>query len=103
MSRSARFLPAFGALVALVSSGCGNPTASTGPTTPTLVAVAPADFEGDVPCADAPGAMRAFVATIFDLGTSDAPRDPFALPSGVVNDGSGVYRPATCQNPTGFA
>src|SRR5262245_12451513 len=91
------------ALIALGAIGCGNPTAASGPTTPTLVAVNPADFRGDVPCTDAPGAMRSFVATIFDLGSLEEPHDPFPLPSGVVNDGTGTYRPARCETPAGFS
>jgi hypothetical protein len=50
---------------------------------PTLVSVTPEDFLGSVPCVDAAGAMRSYVATIWDMGPRDAPsamHDPAAAP-----------------------
>lgn len=72
---------------------------------PTLVSVTPEDFLGSAPCLDAPGAMRSYVATIWDMGPGDAPsamHDPavapqpewFPLPS------SG---PIPCTQSVGFA
>jgi hypothetical protein len=98
ISRFAVALPFF----ALAVSACTSEAGTVIPSTPTLVAVSPADFAGDVPCLDAPGAMRSYVATVFDRGTLDAPSDPFALPSGVLADQNGVYRPAPCERVTGF-
>jgi len=49
--------------------------------------VDPADFRGQVPCMNAPGAMRAYQATLFDV-TDEIPgavsSDPFPLPSSSV-------------------
>ncbi len=71
-------------LLALVASCSNASTGSTTPTTPTLVAVDPLDFLGAVPCTDAPGAMRSYVATIYDvtpgIGGDSGPAE-FALPS----------------------
>lgn len=82
--------------------GCGDIGGTSGPTTPTLVAVSPADFAGDVPCADASGAMRAYVATIYDLGTDDEPNAPIALPAGVVKSAGG-YAPMSCLQTVAFS
>lgn len=71
---------------------------------PTLVSVEPEDFLGTVPCVDGAGAMRTYVATIWDMGI-EAPDDPaelgsvprpdwFPLPS------SG---PIPCTQSVGFA
>jgi hypothetical protein len=87
---------------ALAAFGCTTATGTTGPTTPTLIAVSPADFAGEVPCTDAPGAMRTYVVTIYDLGTSEEPRTPFALPSSVVRSGD-VFRPTPCETTAAFA
>jgi hypothetical protein len=48
---------------------------------PTLIEVAPDEFLGDIPCVDAPGAMRAYVATVFDVEFDEngAPID-YSLP-----------------------
>src|SRR5262245_38280501 len=40
---------------------------------PTLVEVRPEEFLGAVACRDAPGAMRSYVATVYDVGP--APTD----------------------------
>ena len=88
----------------LVATTACSSTGGEAPTrTPTLVAVAPQDFLGEVVCADAPGAARRMVVTFFDLGTAEEPADPFALPSTVLSDG-GAYRPLSCLQPaaTGF-
>jgi hypothetical protein len=70
---------------------------------PTLISVTPEDFLGTVPCVDAPGAMRSYVATIWHMGPREAPTtDPaiepqpdwFPLPS------SG---PIPCTQSVGFA
>ncbi len=81
VTKAKRALPFLGLLG--LTAGCfGGGTGSSSPTTSTLVAVDPADFLGDVPCADASGAMRRYVATIVDVtpGLDDA-GTPFALPS----------------------
>jgi hypothetical protein len=87
---------------AVLLGGCGDVGGSSGPTTPTLVAVAPQDFAGEVPCTNAAGAMRRYVATMFDLGTTDEPNAPITLPSGVVNSGNG-YVPMSCLQATAFS
>ena len=82
----------------MATTACSS-TGGEAPTrTPTLVAVAPQDFLGEVVCADAPGAARRMVVTFFDLGTAEEPADPFALPSTVLSDG-GAYRPLSCLQP----
>jgi hypothetical protein len=81
--------------------GCGDIGGSPGPTTPTLIAVAPKDFAGEVPCGKTPGAMQTYVATIFDLGTSEEPTAPLALPAGVVG-GPDIYRPTSCLQTVAF-
>lgn len=79
-SLAALFLPPLALLASCTSSSTGTTT----PTTPTLVAIDPEDFLGDVPCADAPGAMRRYVATIYDvtpgIGADGGTRE-FPLPS----------------------
>ncbi len=47
---------------------------------PTLLGVSSRDFLGDVPCVDAPGAMRRYSATLYDVSV-DPPLQGFALPS----------------------
>ena len=93
---------AFVTFAALVV-GCTVSGGTTGPTTPTLVAVSPLDFAGDIPCADAPGAMRSYVVTLFDLGTAEEPQDAFALPSSVVRQSDGGFAPARCESATAFS
>ena len=83
--------------------GCTVSGGGAGPTTPTLVAVSPLDFSGDIPCVDAPGAMRSYVVTLFDLGTAEEPQDPFALPSSVVRQPDGGFAPARCESATAFS
>ena len=79
-SLAALLLPPLALLLSCTSLSTGTTT----PTTPTLVAVAPDDFLGNVPCGDAPGAMRRYVATIYDvtpgIGGDGGPSE-FALPS----------------------
>lgn len=91
------------AVLAPLALACSSTPSTAGPTTPTLVAVSPSDFAGDVPCADAPGAMRSYVVTLYDLGTVDEPTDPIALPSSVVRDAAGVFRPTGCERTAAFA
>ncbi|MBX3129502.1 MAG: hypothetical protein KF718_22475 [Polyangiaceae bacterium] len=80
---------------------CGSSSGDTFTARPTLVAVSAEDFRGAVPCAPALGAMRTFVATLTDIGTSDAPLS-FTLPSSVVAS-SGGYLPIPCQQAAAFA
>ncbi|HEY3494175.1 MAG TPA: hypothetical protein VGK73_05795 [Polyangiaceae bacterium] len=70
---------------------------------PTLVEVSPTEFMQGVPCLDATGAMRSYVATVTDLGPTQVPNadgtmrepfEPFALPSSGAVD---------CDQPVGFA
>jgi len=60
---------------------------------PTLVGVAPRDFLGQVPCVDSPGAMRRYIATLYDVSVAP-PLQGFALPS------SGLV---PCLNDIGFS
>jgi hypothetical protein len=63
---------------------------------PTLVEVSPAAFLGGLPCSEAPGAVRRYVATLTDVTPTDDAgtlRD-FVLPS------SG---PLPCTQPVGFS
>lgn len=101
MPRLARLAPFLSS--SLFALGCSSTPSSTGITTPTLVAVAPADFAGDVPCEDAPGAMRSYVVTLFDLGTRDEPTDPFPLASSVVRGEDGQFHPTRCEQTAAFA
>lgn len=77
--------------------GCGTSPSATTIDLPTTVAVSSEDFRGAVPCGDAPGAMKSFVATLTDLGTEDEPTS-FTLPSSVVRseDLGGRYGPVSC-------
>lgn len=93
---------ALAASMAFLAS-CTVAGGGTGPTTPTLVGVAPSDFMGDVPCTAAPGAMRRYVVTLFDLGTAAEPQTPFALPSSVVRQSDGSFAPVGCETPTAFS
>ncbi len=63
---------------------------------PTLIEVSPSEFLGNVPCLEAEGAMRRYVATVFDVTTDEdaGTAEDFALPS------SG---PTNCSQPVGFA
>lgn len=98
----ARLLPLLVTSAALIL-GCSVSGGSTGPTTPTLIAVSPLDFTGDVPCVDAPGAMRSYVVTLYDLGTAEAPQEPFALPSSVVRQADDRFTPAHCESAAAFS
>lgn len=89
--------------LAALALGCSVSGGTAGPTTPTLIAVSPQDFAGDVPCADAPGAMRSYVVTLYDLGSAEEPQEPFALPSSVVRQGDGSFAPARCESATAFS
>lgn len=84
------------------SLGCTSVGGDSITLNPTLVAVSPTDFAGDVPCTDAAGGMQRYVVTLRDLGTAEEPSDPFTLPSAVVREG-GVYRPLSCHLPAAFA
>jgi hypothetical protein len=44
-----------------------DPATTTGVTHPTMIEVLPADFLGDLPCGEQPGAVRRYVATLFDV------------------------------------
>jgi len=82
---------------------------------PTLVQVSPVEFLGSVPCVDAPGAMRRYVATVFDAGEPSADGEggagsaDFALPSSTVAhadlDGDGMpdAAPTPCTQSVGFS
>ena len=80
---------------------------------PTLVQVSPAEFLGSVPCANAEGAMRRYVATVFDLGraplegaeggASGEEAEPFALPSSTVDHGGDKATPIPCAQNVGFS
>src|SRR5687768_16785639 len=83
---------AVGALLALAAAGCSDdPELVIVITHPTLIEVNPADFLGAVPCLQADGAMRRYVATIFDVtppeegaagaGGAEGPAENFQLPS----------------------
>ena len=102
--------------IAGVLAGCGETTVPiVGFAHPTLVEVSPDDFLGDVACVDAPGAMRRYVATVFDLGppdgaggessgaAGDAETTGFALPSSTVVGGDGNAIPIPCTQSVGFS
>src|SRR3954471_15597690 len=60
--------------------GCTSTTGSATTTTPiTAVAVDPTEFLGDVACTSAPGAMRAYVATLVDVSPATDSFDPKTL------------------------
>ena len=87
----------FLALVAAAAAGCGGSEGSSGSDNPTLVAVSPEAFLGDVPCLAGPGSMRRYVATLEDvtggLGSESTTIDSFPLPSSP---------PVSCNLPVGF-
>ncbi len=78
--------------------GCSSSSAAT--TTiarPELVAVAPEDFLGGLPCGDQPGQVQSYVATLFDVTpTADGglPDPAFQLPSSP---------PTSCLAPVTFS
>jgi hypothetical protein len=63
---------------------------------PTLVEVSPVEFLGNIPCVEAPGAMRTYVATVFDVEFDEtgAPID-YSLPE----EGTGGQGGATGDDP----
>ncbi len=77
-------------------SGCTE--GSTGDVfqpSPTMVVANPAEFPGNVPCVDAPGAMRSYVVTLTDVtpeDDTDRPRDPPRTTDGAV----------PCEQAVGF-
>lgn len=88
-------------LAACPAAGCvSSPGGEATRRIPTLVAVAPEDFSGDVPCLDAPGAMQSYVVRLFDHGTAEEPL-AFELPASVILEGTS-YRPVSCQQPAVF-
>jgi hypothetical protein len=103
-------------------AGCSEETVpEQGIAHPTLVEVSPDDFLGRVRCIDAPGAMRRYVATVFDIdafrdpedessepdaGSSDCPPYDdavFALPSSTVRRGDGHVTAMPCTQNVGFS
>jgi hypothetical protein len=112
---------AFGLLAALSMSsalaGCDeDPVPTQGIAHPTLVEVAPSDFLGRVRCIDAPGAMRRYVATVYDVDAFPNPDDEssggagawseetvFALPSSTVRRGDGKVTAIPCTQNVGFS
>jgi len=85
-------------LGAMVADGCASEGgAEAGIVHPTLIAVSPQDFLGDVPCSDAAGAMRSYVATLIDvsqeLGTDAEHVTEFRLPSA---------GPVSCKDTVAF-
>ncbi len=81
----------------VVVLGCSDSRGGKRNDNPTLVAVEPDAFLGDVPCLSSPGAMRRYVATLEDvtgdLGGEDADIDSFVLPSSP---------PVSCVVPVAF-
>lgn len=89
--RSLSTVAVAGSLVA-----CANAAGSgAGGTPPTAITVDPQTFLGDVPCLDAPGALRTYVATLIDVSkpVPEAGFTRFVLPS------SG---PVSCQQEVRF-
>jgi hypothetical protein len=86
---------------------------------PTLVEVRPEEFLGAVPCIDAPGAMRRYVATVYDVGpepegegdgeggaggaSGDGEDKGFALPSSTIKRGDALATPIPCTQRVGFS
>jgi hypothetical protein len=81
----------------LLLLGCGNEKSSTTTEQDTIVAISPDDFLGDVACADRPGAMRKYVATLVDVSEdlvdAGSKVKNFALPSS---------EPVDCTHAVGF-
>ena len=81
----------------LVALACSDSRGSGSSDNPTLVAVEPEAFLGDVPCLSSPGAMRRYVVTLEDvtgdLGGEEADFDTFVLPSSP---------PVSCEVPVAF-
>jgi hypothetical protein len=94
-------LPALVPLLTLLLASCfSSPSGESGRKPPTLVAVSPSDFLGDVPCADAAGALRRYVVRLVDHGTPEEPRS-FELPASVIA-GPGGYQPVSCTQAAVF-
>ena len=85
------------AALGFVALGCSSSRGGKGNDNPTLVAVEPESFLGDVPCLSGPGAMRRYVATLEDvtpdLGGAGAGFGSFVLPSSP---------PVSCTVPVAF-
>jgi hypothetical protein len=90
-------------LALALTSACAESDSGSESDNPTLVGVDPQAFLGTVPCEEAPGAMRRYVATLFDVlsdgsagasgaGGSDG-AETFALPSSP---------PIDCNQPVAF-
>jgi hypothetical protein len=118
--RLGRTTPALAALAALVLAACGEEEVPVVRIAhPTLVEVRPEEFLGAVACRDAPGAMRRYVATVFDLGPEpeegeedpaacgeDGPDDAmkgFALPSSTIDRGGDKATGIPCTQRVGFS
>lgn len=86
-TRGARVVAVLGALALPGLVGCeSESSSSTGDEVPTAIAVEPSAFLGAVPCSDGDGAMQAYVATVFDVTSPDAPfvvASTRALPCGL--------------------
>jgi hypothetical protein len=84
-------------VLGVVALGCSDSRGGKGNDNPTLVAVEPVDFLGDVPCLPSPGAMRRYVATLEDvtgeIGDEGVAFDSFVLPSSP---------PVSCVMPVAF-
>jgi hypothetical protein len=103
-------------------AGCSeDPVPTQSIAHPTLVEVSPGDFLGSVRCIDAPGGMRRYVATVYDVdafpspdagsnepdgGSSDCPvfdESVFALPSSTVKRGDDRVTAIPCTQNVGFS
>jgi hypothetical protein len=75
---------------------------------PTLIEVSPSEFLGDIPCVDAPGAMRTYVATVYDVefDSAGAPIDysvPEAGDEGAEDEGETPEEPSGVDTCPGLA
>ena len=80
--------------LALVCSGapaCTTTSSSADEVSVTLVSVRPSDFAGQVPCGNAQGAWKTWVATLIDVTHTG---EPFTLASSI---------PASCSMPIAFS
>jgi len=104
---------AVGLALGVVLAGCSEPeVVVVGISHPTLVEVSPDDFLGRVPCLPSPGAMRRYVATVYQLPKEDADDGAggagtetpgFALPSSTVSRGDGTASAIPCMQKVGFS
>ena len=73
------------AAVSLSLTGCGDSGAGgSGRAPATAISLQPAQFLGNVPCLDAPGALRRYVATLIDVSDyreAGPPPGDFVIPS----------------------